>query len=457
MMVARPAQPSTCPSGGPPGGVCCVSLAMLDVLVMASPWLLLAAGISFALLTVNALWPLRHPLLMFQSFLAALAVRDAAVHQLAWQLPLVLGLVVLGGLAGWPGLVGVGLAGVAWLGLVVMFARARRDAAGLQEHREPRVDGASTSYPDLHVMMPPLAFVRRDIRVTRGIEYSSVDGTRLRLDVFQPRTSGRLRPAIVQVHGGAWVTGFKWAQGVPLLGQLASLGWVGFNVDYRLSPRAAFPAHLIDVKRAIAWVREHADEYGIDPRFVVVTGGSAGAHLAALVGLTANEPAYQPGFESADTSVAAVAAFYGIYDLTERRRPLGRITRWLLERVLRARYAEDPEAFVRASPIELVRDDAPPFYVVHGSADTVIPVKGARAFVERLREASSAPVYYLEVPGATHAFDILPSLRTGATMEVIVGKLLALHREHAYSSSGQSVALSSESSQVASYDPPACG
>lgn len=416
------------------GRVSCRSAGMFDAMVTVSPWLLMAAGVSFVLLTANAMWPLRHPLLMFQSFLAALAVRDAAAHNLAWQLPLVLALVVLGGLADWPGLVGVGLAGLAWLGLLVLFAIARRDAAGLRTHRERELEleGSQHSYPDLHLMMPPLAFVRRDIAVTRGVEYSNADGVRLCLDVFAPRTPGRLRPAIVQVHGGAWVTGFKWAQGVPLLGQLAKLGWVGFNVDYRLAPRAAFPAHLVDVKRAIAWVREHAEEYDIDPSFVVVTGGSAGGHLAALVGLTANAPEYQPGFASSDTSVAAVAAFYGIYDLTERRRSLGRITRWWLERwVLKTRYADDPEAFVRASPIELVRPDAPPFYVVHGSADTVIPVGGAREFVERLRETSSSPVFYLEVPGATHAFDILPSLRTGATIEVIAGKLHARYREHA--------------------------
>lgn len=415
---------------------------MLDVLVTMSPWLLLAAGIAFVLLTANALWPLRHPLLMFQSFLAGLPVREAAVHQLLWQLPLVIALVVLGGLAQWPGTVGVGLAGLAWLGLAVLFRVARRDAAGLRSHREAEAEaeagGLSVAYPGMHLLMPPLAFVRRDITVTRGIEFCTIEGVCLRLDVFSPRTPGRLRPAIVQVHGGAWVSGFKWAQGVPLLGQLASLGWVGFNVDYRLAPRAAFPAHVIDVKRAIAWVREHAEDYGIDPRFIVVTGGSAGGHLAALVGLTPGDPEYQPGFERADTSVAAVAAFYGFYDLTERRRPLGRVVRWWLERwVLKASYDTDPAAFVRASPIERVHASAPPFYVVHGSADTVVPVGGARAFVERLRAVSGSPVFYLEVPGAGHAFDILPSLRTAATMEVVVGKLLALHRQHV---AGQAVA-----------------
>lgn len=404
---------------------------MLDAAVTMSPWLLLMAGLAFLLLTANALWPQRHPLLMFQSMVAGLAVREAAVHQLLWQAPVVLALVVIGGLGHWPGVVGAVLAIVAWLGLAVLFELARRDAMRVRSQRDASWTDRPAAYPGLHLVVPALAFMRRDIVVQRHVEFCNVEGTCLKLDVFRPRAPGRLRPAIVQVHGGAWVTGNKWAQGVPLLGQLASLGWVGFNVDYRLSPRAVFPAHLVDVKRAIAWVREHAEEYGVDPSFVVVTGGSAGAHLAALVGLTAGQREYQPGFEDADTSVAAVAAFYGIYDLTERRRPMSRVVRWALERLfLRARYADDPEAFVRASPIERVHPDAPPFYVVHGDADTIIPVQGAREFVERLREVSRAPVAYLEVPGGGHAFDVLPSLRTAATVEVIAERLVLLHRQH---------------------------
>ena len=410
---------------------------VLEPLVDMAPWLLLVAGASFALLTVNALVPLRHPLLVFQSFLASLMVREAAAHQLVWQLPIAVVLLALGALASWPGRLGLALCVVAWAGLVILVVRAHRDANAFRLGRtgdrataSERAD-ALARYPNLHVLVPALAFVRRDIAIDRGIEFCTVEGQSLRLDVFRPRAPGRLRPAIIQVHGGAWVSGFKWLQGVPLLGQLASHGWVGFNVDYRLSPRATFPDHLVDVKRAIAWVREHADTYGIDPSFIVITGGSAGAHLAALAGLTADDPRYQPGFEDADTSVAAVVALYGVYDLTERRRPLPRSFRRMLEGwVLKVLLHENPEAFDAASPIERVRPDAPPFYVVHGAVDTVAPLAAARAFVERLREVSRSPAVLLEVPGAGHAFDIVPSLRTGATVEAIVDMLTELHQAH---------------------------
>ncbi len=103
-----------------------------------------------------------------------------------------------------------------------------------------------------------------------------------------------------------------------MLSHLAANGWVCFNLNYRLSPGATFPDHLVDLKAGLAWIREHADQWGIDPNFIAVTGGSAGGHLAALMGLTANDPEYQPGFEDADTSLQAAVPIYGVYDFTSR-------------------------------------------------------------------------------------------------------------------------------------------
>ena len=170
-------------------------------------------------------------------------------------------------------------------------------------------------------MIPPLAFVTRGVRRTRGVKFAELeDGTNLRLDVYRPAdddpTDDILHPAVIQVHGGGWLAGSRYEQGIPLLNHLASIGWVGFNIDYRLSPQATWPDHIVDVKRAIAWVRENAGELGIDPEMICITGGSAGGHLTALAGLTINDPALQPGFEESDTTVAAAVPFYGVYDLT---------------------------------------------------------------------------------------------------------------------------------------------
>jgi acetyl esterase/lipase len=220
------------------------------------------------------------------------------------------------------------------------------------------------------------------------------------------------------VHGGAWVIGSKREQGIPLLNHLAANGWVGINVDYRLSPRAKFPDHLLDLKRAIKWYREHAEEHGADPSFLCVTGGSAGAHLAALVALTANLPEYQPGFEDVDTSVRAAVPFYGVYDLRVLLDAAPRHFASFLERhVMGTRRADDPEAYAKASPVHWIREDAPPFLVVHGDLDTLVPVTQARSFAEHLRRTSAAPVLYAEMKGAQHAFDIFPSYRAARVIE----------------------------------------
>lgn len=112
---------------------------------------------------------------------------------------------------------------------------------------------------------------------------------------------------LIQVPGGAWALNGRRPQAYTLMSRMVQLGWICVSIDYSKSPRSAFPAHLIDVKRAIAWVRENIADYGGDPDFIAITGGSAGGHLASLAALTPNDPDFQPGFEDADTTVQAVA------------------------------------------------------------------------------------------------------------------------------------------------------
>jgi acetyl esterase/lipase len=209
---------------------------------------------------------------------------------------------------------------------------------------------------------------------------------------------------------------------------LAAHGWVCVSVDYRLSPRATFPDHLVDVKRALVWVRDHATELGADPRFLAIAGNSAGAHLASLAALTQNRPEYQPGFESGDTSVSACVGFYGIYDLLDRRGLLAHdgMKRLLERHVMKASPDAAREAYEAASPVACVHADAPPFLLVHGTHDTLAPVGGARHFAEVLRERSRARVVYMEIPGAQHAFEIFPSVRTARVVDGVAAFLESL-------------------------------
>jgi acetyl esterase/lipase len=261
----------------------------------------------------------------------------------------------------------------------------------------------------------PFRDVARDIEVIKNVSYAPEHGRRGKLDIYRPSGEVNDAPVLLQVHGGAWTIGNKDQQGLPLMRHMASRGWVCVAINYRLSPRSAWPAHIVDVKRAIAWIREHGKEHGADPSFIAITGGSAGGHLAALAALTPNDPDYQPGFEDADTGLQAAVPFYGVYDLAgvtgekavKRMRDL-----FLGPRVFFDNARRNPEPFEKASPILRVHKDAPPFYVIHGTNDTLVSIGQARTFVEKLRDASDHAVAYSELSGTQHAFDVFPSVRS---------------------------------------------
>ena len=130
-------------------------------------------------------------------------------------------------------------------------------------------------------------------------------GSRNHLDIWRRPDlhRGGQAPVLLQVPGGAWMVGNKRGQAHPLMSHLAELGWICVAINYRLSPRSTWPDHIVDVKRAIAWTKQHIAEYGGDPDWIAITGGSAGGHLSSLAALTPNDSRFQPGFEDADTRV----------------------------------------------------------------------------------------------------------------------------------------------------------
>ncbi len=258
-----------------------------------------------------------------------------------------------------------------------------------------------------------------DRQVTRhvNIRYTPSGDRRHVLDVYTRREGTRDAPVLLQLHGGAWMTGSKRTQGRPLMNHLARRGWVCVAPNYRLSPAVHHPEHLIDCKRALAWVRANIGDYGGDPTRVVVTGGSAGGHLAALLALSANDPAYQPGFEDVDTSVLACVPMYGAYSLGELFAIAGRGRRlgaWMGRLVAGVDVRTEPDFYDRASPLHAVHTGAPPFLVFHGTLDSLVPVEQARRFVLALREVAPDTVVYVELPGAPHAFDVIGSARATA-------------------------------------------
>ena len=401
----------------------------MSPLVAASvPWVFLLAALVGAWFTWNAYRPVYRPApLAAMSFFAGWLTTELAAHHVAWQVAMTVLFVAAGALAAWPGWVALGISLVSWAYLLKallvarraeeVVERALRDGLGGGYRGEIRPAVGARLAPALDWKQLALPFPVRHGEVTRvrDVEYARGPGYRLRLDVYHHRDRPAKAPVLLQIHGGGWVVGSKNEQGLPLMLQLASRGWVCVSIDYRLSPRATFPDPLIDCKRAVAWIREQVAGYGGDPDLVVVTGGSAGGHLAALVALTANEPAYQPGFEDVDTGVRACVSFYGVYDFTDRHRHYRNpgLAHLLQRRVMKAALDEARDAYEKASPMSLVRPGAvPPFFVVHGDRDTLVPVAEARQFAALLREAAPGAVVYAEIPGAQHAFEIFPSLRT---------------------------------------------
>jgi acetyl esterase/lipase len=281
-------------------------------------------------------------------------------------------------------------------------------------------------------------FTTPGVERVANLVYAAPGGHELKADVYRPSNGGTGCPVLVEVHGGGWVMGDRRLEARPLMSRLAAHGWVCVSIDYRLSRRATWPDHIADVHAALRWVATNIAGYGGDPDFVVLTGGSAGGHLAALAALAPDEPDHQePGTSSAPSPrVRACVPFYGVYDFAnELHLRTAREMHVMLERpVVKAALAEAPDVYRRASPLARVNEAAPPFLVVQGTSDNLVDPREARAFVERLRSASAAPVAYAEVPGAFHAFDATPSARTAAVIrgvEIFLTHLRAHHHHRA--------------------------
>lgn len=397
-------------------------------------WLLLVVGVIVALAVINATWPRRSLLLVIPSWFGAMLVVEGA-PQLIAALVIVTALLIgfagaLSGLAGWIGLALVVVAVLTMLPHALAGLRTTIEVDGHPEQLELADD--APRLPRTHLLLPLLGLrPRRGVTRTSGVQYTEADGRRLRLDVYSGTGGDGPRPAVIWVHGGAWLFGTRREQAVPMLSHLAANGWTCFSIDYRLSPDATMPEHIEDVKRAVAWVREHADEYGVDPSFIALSGGSAGGHLAAITGLTEGDRDLQPGFEDADTSVQAVVPFYGLYDLLDEDHnhhpTLRHILAWV---IIKARRDRDPERYTRVSPMHRLRDDAPPFFIIHGDADTLVNVNESRTFSRRLREISDEPVLYAEMAGGQHAFDVFSSVRTGRLLQAVEQFLALTYEQH---------------------------
>jgi acetyl esterase/lipase len=412
------------------------------------PFVYLGLSLLGAICVLLTYHPLRQEPLSVPSFIIGFLIGEVPIQTIVWQVAATVVFALFGAFGGWAGWVGLAVSVVSWaglLGLAVSGARAGRvvDAALAQVRDDDfpvPTDAVAASWERTWKVSRAVPLKGRSVGVTKNIDYWGDGDRRHRLDIYRGRQGRRPRqggpepqaaperaPVMVYIHGGAWVMGEKREQGKPMMYELVARGWVCVAINYRLSPKATWPAQIVDAKKAVAWVKANIAQYGGDPSFVAVSGGSAGGHLCALLALTPGDPRFQPGFENADASVAACVPFYGVMDMTGTDEGAQRYGSGLLDllekRVMKTTAIEHPEIFRAASPTYRVHADAPPFFVLHGRNDTLVPVSVARTFVAALTAVSRAPVAYAELPLAQHAFDVLASLRCRATTDGVAAFL----------------------------------
>jgi acetyl esterase/lipase len=321
------------------------------------------------------------------------------------------------------GVVGAVANAVAVAALADLRRDAARSAAVLAAALAPL--GAPAAAPGGRILAARAARTR--YRQAADIAYGEDPAQRLDVWARADLDPAGRAPVLVQVHGGGWTGGDKSLSGARLMAHLAERGWVCVTVNYRLGPGERWPAMIVDVKRALAWVRGSIAGFGGDPGFVAISGGSAGGHLASLVALSPNDPAFQPGFADADTSVAAAVPLYGVHDFSIDEHGLFAL---LEGKVIGTTHDDDADTWRRASPLHRAGPHAPPFLVVHGSTDTMVSVGQSRRFVQRLRQVSDQPVLYAELPHAQHGFDAFATARTAHTVRAVHRFLTVVHDRH---------------------------
>ena len=257
--------------------------------------------------------------------------------------------------------------------------------------------------------------------VKENVSYGSGNDSELRLDVYQPAEPGtKLRPAVVLIHGGGWTSFDK--STMRTMGQfLARFGFVAFSVDYRLfkGPSNRWPAQLDDVQRAVCWIRANAAVYGVNPERIGAFGHSAGAQLAALLGMEDTRDNSDSALAKYSSRVQAVVDVSGPTDFTTDHDSEGI---QFLTQFFGAEYAKHPEVWRDASPAFRVSKGDAPFLIVHGTKDQNVPIAQAQKLFEKLQTAG--------VPASLVKVDDVHTFRTPEARRQLAVETLAFFNRY---------------------------
>lgn len=250
---------------------------------------------------------------------------------------------------------------------------------------------------------PPLP---ASVELKADLIYATYGTRQLHLDLYLPKSGAGPFPAVAYIHGGGWRTGDKLAFRRQAV-HMATRGFVGACIEYRLSGEAKYPAAVYDAKAAVRWLRAHAAQYHINPNKIGAAGGSSGGHLAAMLGTThrLKELEGEGGNSGFSSRVQAVVAFNPALDLVELGRKGIRVGRQFnpVFQFLGVRYEAQPRLYAEASPITHVARDSAPFLLLHGTDDEAVPYQQSVEMLNRLKKARVRAELFT-AQGAAHGF-----------------------------------------------------
>jgi acetyl esterase/lipase len=255
--------------------------------------------------------------------------------------------------------------------------------------------------PPQQLRVPP------NVEVIRDVEFGTGGGRPLHLDIARPKEPpAEPMPVLVYIHGGAWRAGnHHGGQNIQFAGQ----GYFTVNVEYRLSQEAIFPAQIEDCKAAIRWLRANAEKYNLDTDHIGVWGHSAGGHLAALVGTSGDAPELEGegGNPGLSTKVHAVVDGFGPTDFVHEVGAPSGIDRTKPNSpealLLGGLIMDRPEQVKLASPLTYIDPADPPFLILHGEQDNVVPINQSEYLTEALQTAG-VDVTFVRVKNGGHGF-----------------------------------------------------
>lgn len=244
------------------------------------------------------------------------------------------------------------------------------------------VDGQSTAQES----------VKSPWKLSRNVEYARIAGQSLKLDLYLPRQISADCPLVIWIHGGGWRKGSKDACRMTFL---VEQGFAVASIEYRLSQEAAFPAQIQDCKAAVRFLRAHAGEYGFDGGRIGVAGASAGGHLAALLGTTANVPELEgdpgnAGNAAFPSDVQAVADYFGPTDLVQVANSEWDNPKGAVYPLMGGKVADHLDLARLASPLFHVSRQSAPFLILHGDKDATVPITDSERLAKKLKKAGAS-------------------------------------------------------------------